>query len=183
MNEVYYPLFIRLLSKKEKNAAFDDEAFHSCTFDNIIAPLLKACLRAYAYQGCKEPFYLFGKMNDPIDLAALPFLKKERGKYAFDLSQDCISQYEFFWNAVAHRRGSIVIVLPPYTDLSYLFEDNKIDLLANPYSGNNKAAIDLCKKEMTNGNLAFCLSASNGMEDAVLYGDTPMRQYVLMQQK
>lgn len=183
MSEIYYPLYVQLLSKKEKDAAFTDETFHSCAFDSIITPLLKACLYAYAYQGRKESFHLYDRINYPVDLAALPFLKKEKGKYAFDLSQNCISHYEFFWNAFAHRRGSIVIVLPSHTDLSHLFKYNEAGLLANPYSGNNKAAIDLCKKEMASGNLAFCLSASNGMEHAVLYGDTPMREYVLMNQK
>jgi len=172
-NELFYPLSVRLIDPKVRRTLSVEERETGVfpAHENVIRPLLKCATEAYIYQGRKEPFFLYGKMQVPIDLSQEEILTKEKGKYRFDLTRECISGHEYLWGAIAWKRGSIVVILQPGTldfgnILRHTFDPG---LIENPNTWNNPAAAKLCKTVMEHGNIACIFSASNGIENMFIY--------------
>lgn len=178
--EYYTPLGLNLVSRKIKYSGFYSEEMPLELYQTVLPLILEKAISAYVYQGGKEAFYLYGKWNHPINLAEIPFLIRDKGKYRFDLTKDCITGYEFFWNAWAAKRGSIVITLPKdYNFVPIFGRTYNSGLVDNPNSGNTISATKRCKQEVLNGNIAVLFPASNGCEYLYIYTDVENRDRLL----
>jgi hypothetical protein len=137
----------------------------------VIRPLLDKSVEAFLYNGRKDEFFLYGKMNYPIILEEIDILIKNRGRYKFDKTKECIIGNEYLWNATSWKRGSIVFVLENgQIDFSKLFRNTyRPGISATPNTGNTPSATKKCREEAENGNIAICLSASNGLERMSIY--------------
>jgi hypothetical protein len=166
------PLLFQLVNSEEKWSEEFEEGNTVPVMNTVIRKMLKHAVEAYVYKGVKDSFYLYGRMNEPVDLEKFEFLSLKKGKYEIDLSDNTIADKGELWNARAHRRGSIVIVLPKKFDFKDIFSYASFrGRLNNPNSGNNRAAINKCQLEVEAGRIAVCFSASNGIEDFMLYVD------------
>ena len=77
----------------------------------IIRPLLENSINTFVYKGTTEEFFLYGKKQIPIKLENIDILIKNRHKFKFDKSKECILGNEYLWNAKSWKRGSIVMVI------------------------------------------------------------------------
>lgn len=137
----YFPLQLSLLTHQERYSKEYKEDTPLPAMQKVIAPLLQNVLSAFAYRGRKDSFFLYGQINYPLDLNNYPFLNMVRGRYVFDLTQDCITGYADFWNAWSFRRGSVIILLPHSFNFSEIFKQCcRPELLENPNTGNTVSA-------------------------------------------
>ena len=110
--EYFKPFFVKITGR-----ARDDD--HTSAHDRIIAPLLQNAFTAYVYNGRKDSIVgAFGSVEHPLNLSEFSFLVRERGKFRFDLSRECVNGAEIFWNACSFRRGSVIILLEGEFDLA-----------------------------------------------------------------
>ena len=137
----------------------------------VIRTLLDKSLETFVYNGRKDEFFLYGKMNYPIKLEEIEILIKDKGKYKFNKTKECILGNEYLWNATAWKRGSIVFIIRDgQIDFSELFKNTYAPgISATPNSGNNASATKKCREEAEKGNIAICLPASNGLEWMSIY--------------
>ena len=126
----------------------------------VIRPLLASATEAYVWPESTN--------TTPVEYPS-DILTRERGRYRFDLTQDVLSGYERFWNASGGRRGAIVIRLaeePP--NLVEIFMHCSPPLVYSSRYQLTKdgaqAAIRYCDKCISDDDLAFYLSNSNGIE-------------------
>ena len=88
--EYFKPFFVKIAGR-----ARDDD--HTSAHEQIIAPLLKNALAAYVYNGRKDSIVgAFGSVEHPLNLSEFSFLVRERGKFRFDLSRECVNGAEIF---------------------------------------------------------------------------------------
>jgi len=151
----------------------------------VIRPLLEKSVEVFVYNGRKDEFFLYGKMNYPIKLEEIDILIKNKGKYKFDKTKECILGNEYLWNARTWKRGSIVFVLKDgQIDFSKLLKNTyRPGLSSTPNSGNNASAIKKCKEEAEKGNIAICLPASNGLEWMSIYAKGNLFRDIVEQAK
>jgi hypothetical protein len=166
------PLLFELMNSEETGSEEFKEGDPVPVMNTVIKKMLENAVEAYVYKGRKDSFYLYGRMNEPVDLEKFEFLTLKKGKYEIDLNDNTIADKGELWNASAHRRGSIFVVLPKNFDFKDIFSYTSFrGRLDNPNSGNNPAAIKKCQLEVEVGRIAVCFSASNGIEDFMLYAD------------
>ncbi len=139
--------------------------------ESVIRPLLYKSIEAFVYRGTKEEHFLYGKVQKPIKLEEMEILMKDKGKFKFDQTKECIVGNEYLWNATGWKRGSIVIVLEDgAVDFSTLFKNTyNPGLTETPNMGNTLSATKKCRDESGKGNIAICFSASNGLERMSIY--------------
>lgn len=130
--------------------------------DLILRPLLLCATDCYVY-GIQKDSELLQQCSH--------ILISTRSKYKADLNQEIIKGYEQLWNVTGWERGSIVIVmeLEQFENLdifSYCYDPGILD---NPNAGESIAAIRYSKDMAKQGKIAFCLSASNGIEWMKIY--------------
>ena len=168
----FCPLSMRLMNwETEKNYKESD---HLQAHEQVIRPLFNASTEAYVYRGtAQERRYPWGDVipgSEPINLKNESILIPKKGKYLFDKTQECITGYEYLWNAICCRRGSIVMVLENDFDFSEVFKHcYTAGLLSNPNSGESPGAVKLCKKAREENAIAAILSASSGIKYMVIY--------------
>ena len=126
----------------------------------VIQPLLRAASAVLVWPPSKTA----RQLSYPAEI-----LVRERGRHAFDLSRDILSGYEYFWNAVAWRRGSLVIRIDQaLPDMNQVFAHcSGPALLWSRHQlakGDSIAALRYCDAAADQGAIAFCFSASNGIE-------------------
>ena len=160
-NDYFQPLMVSLTGALRH---FYDVKAKLPAHEFVLRPLIEASKQVYVY-GIKKNEYLY-TVNSNI-------LKSFKGKFIIDSTKECFDGHEELWNSTTWKRGSIVIIIEPNKiDLGKIFKNTYwpgID--ATPNSGDSAAAIKLCKNEMKNGNLAFCLPASNGIEWMTIYAN------------
>jgi hypothetical protein len=174
--DYYMPIQVFLLEYTKyivDGIIYSNEKGEFSTFEFVVKPLLENCIYSYVY-GLKD--------NSELYIENREILIKEKGKYKFDITKDCINGHEYLWGAVAskgeYKRGSIIIILE--NDLNIfdnIFKHTYYDIHIqgdypvnnNPNSGNTISAIKKCKEEMKKGNIGVCLSASNGLEAMNIY--------------
>jgi hypothetical protein len=165
--DYYMPIQVTLVEDK-----YYDENNKLPAHDLVIRPLLEKSIYAYAYKGTKEEFYLYGKMQIPINLKNEYILIPEKGKFRFDTTKECIMGHEYLWNARMCKRGSIIMIIK-MNDINVFNEIFKNTFnpcfCNNPNTGNTMSAIKKCKEEMEKGNIAICLSQNNGIEWIQIY--------------
>lgn len=169
MSEDYFqPLQVNLTSDIRHNY---DERSSLPAHELVIRPLLEKSTDTFVYTGRKEDFFLYGKMNSPVNLEQIDILIKDRGKFKFDKTKECILGNEYLWNATTWKRGSIIFIIPEgLINFAELFKNtSKPGITATPNSGNNPSAIKKCREEAEKGNIAICLPASNGLEWMTIY--------------
>ena len=171
----FKPFLIRMIPKLTSYDGVEKLTAHK----NIIHPLMEAAKEAVVYKGTIEPHEIaFGGWIEPIDMKSYAILTPDRGKYRFDLSRECVYGYEPLWNATTYRRGSIVIILPSDFDFNIILPHCFSGAYSlTPNMGESPAAIKKCKIEMSNGNIAVTISASNGMDWMQVYADEKLLQW------
>jgi len=149
----------------------------------VIRPLLDKSDEVFVYNGQKDEFFLYGKMNYSIKLAEINILIKDKGKYKFDKTKECILGNEYLWNATTWKRGSIVFILEnEKIDFSKLFKNTyRPRISTTPNSGNNSSATKKCREEAEKGKIAICLPASNGLEWMSIYAKGKLFQDIVEQ--
>lgn len=167
----YIPLSFTLLSDREMQFT-DVQGYSFAAFSSIITPMLAAAAGAFVYKGTAKPCAgAFGHITPAaIDLSALPFLVKGKGKFSLDLQQNCVNGYEFFWNARGNQRGSIVIILPDVFDFAPLLP-HCFDCGYNstPNMGNSAGGVKMCRELRAVCGVAVLFTASNGIEYMDVY--------------
>ena len=167
-NEIdyYMPLGVSLMDIEELHKKGwhlePDEKIPS--HESVIKPLLKNCMYAYVY-GIKE--------NDGLYYKNKNILIKEKGKFRFDTTKECVIEHECLWNSVSHKRGSIIIVLGNNLDIfsEILKHTGRPAFCETPNSGNTISALTRCKDEMKKGNIGIVFPASNGIERIEIYAN------------
>ena len=149
----------------------------------VIRPLLNKSIGAFVYNGRKDDFFLYGKMNSPIKLDQIDILTKDMGKFKFDKTKECILGNEYLWNATTWKRGSIIFILQKgQIDFAELFRSTyRPSISATPNTGNNASATKKCREEAEKGNISICLPASNGIEWMSIYAKGYLFEEILMQ--
>ncbi|MGC3943766.1 MAG: hypothetical protein QM762_04360 [Chryseolinea sp.] len=139
--------------------------------DKVIRPLLDDSIDAFVY-GLTDKSELLHSNRD--------ILLKDRRKFRFDKTKECIRGHEYLWNATAWKRGSIVIILKKNFDFTDVFR-NGYDpgITETPNSGNSPSAIKKCKEAADAGNIGICFPASNGIEWIQIYTDVKHRDKLL----
>jgi len=167
MENYYTPIIVSLI----ENIYDYEEADKLPAHELVIRPLFENSLETVVYKGRKDDFFLYGKMNFPIKLEQEDILIPNKGKFRFDKTKECITGHEYLWNAHTGKRGSIVFVLENNFDIFHnIFKHTyNPDLVSNPNTGNTVSATKKCKEEMEKGNIALCLSSSNGMKSMYIY--------------
>ena len=167
-NDYFKPLSVNLTG--EIRSHYDENSVLPA-HELVIRPLFEKSVETFAYKGRKDDFFSGGKMNYPIKLEQEDVLISDKGKFRFDKTKECITGHEYLWNATTWKRGSIVIVLEPNTvNFVEIFKNTcRPSFMENPNSWNTISAIKKCKLEMENGNIAIILTASNGMEEFMIY--------------
>ncbi|MCR8557814.1 hypothetical protein KXD93_09185 [Mucilaginibacter sp. BJC16-A38] len=168
--DYYMPLGFGLTSRDVRH--YYDQNLPLAAHELVIRPLLYNSECAYVY-GLDSGSELYINNRD--------ILIKEKGKFKFDVSQECIKGHELIWNVQRWTRGSIVIVCKPerIDFKSILSGCFYVGIAATPNTGNTLAATKFCKKEAANGYLAFCFPASNGLDSMQLYVDEPLKASLL----
>jgi hypothetical protein len=170
--DYYMPILVFLVKNKhiiDNGILRFNEKGKFSAYEFVIKPLLENCLYSYVY-GLKDDNELYIENKE--------ILIREKGKYKFDITKDCVNGHEYLWGSVGGKRGSIIIILE--NDLSifdkilkhtfydiHIQGDDPVD--NNPNTGNTISAIKKCKEEMAKGNIGICFSASNGIESMNIY--------------
>lgn len=156
------PLLVSLTDKIGWQSDYNDEEVKP-THNTVIRPIVENCLSTYVY-GLKKEDELY-KMNKEI-------LINEKGKYKFDLSQECIIGHEKLWNAKDYKRGSIIVILENLDiDFQKIFKETYDPcLLSTPNTGNSLSATKKCREEAKNGKFACCFNGCNGIDWMTIYG-------------
>ena len=138
--EYFKPFFVKITGR-----ARDDD--HTSAHDRIIAPLLQNALTAYVYNGRKDSIVgAFGSVEHPLNLSEFSFLVRERGKFRFDLSRECVNGAEIFWNACSFRRGSVIILLEGEFDLAPILRRcAEISIDETPNMGKQPCSYQACQ--------------------------------------
>ena len=136
----------------------------------VIRPLLSAASEAFVWPPATEA--------NPLEYPE-EILARERGRYRFDLSHDVLTGYMRFWNASGWRRGSIVLRLtqPPMNMVEVFMHCSGPGVFSSRYQllkGDSRAALRYCESCASDGELAFCFSASNGIEQLSVFAPQPM---------
>jgi len=169
-NNFFLPLTVNLTGDIRNDY---DERSSLPAHELVVRPLLEKSIDAFVYRGTKEDFFIYGKMQVPIRLEVIDVLIKEKGKFKFDKTKECILGNEYLWNATTWKRGSIIIILQKgEINFSELFKNTyRPGLSETPNSGNNLSATKKCREEAEKGNIAICLPASNGIEWMTIYAN------------
>jgi hypothetical protein len=167
-NDFYLPLTVNVTGDIRHHY---DERSSLPAHELVIRPLLKESIDAFVYRSTKDEFFLYGKMQVPIKLDEIDILIKDKGKFKFDRTKECISGNEYLWNATTWKRGSIVIIVEPSKiDFQAIFENcYRPGLSATPNAGNTLSATKKCKDEAKKNNIGICFPASNGLEWMQIY--------------
>lgn len=168
--DYYMPLGFGLTSREVSH--YYDENLPLASHELVIRPLLYNSECAYVY-GLDTDSELYSNNRD--------ILIKEKGKFKFDINQECIKGHELIWNVRRWTRGSIVIVCKlERIDFKSIFSGCfYAGIAGTPNMGNSLSATKFCKKEATKGSLAFCFPASNGLDSMQLYVDEPLKSALL----
>ncbi|PTQ99730.1 hypothetical protein C8P68_102560 [Mucilaginibacter yixingensis] len=168
--EYYMPLGFGLTSKDVRH--YYDQYSPLDNHELVIRPILYNSENAYVYELNTDSELYLNNSN---------ILIKDKGKFKFDTSKECIKGHEYLWNAQRRTRGSIVIVCDANRiDLRSIFAGCFwVGIAGTPNTGQTLTATKLCKKEANNGKLAFCFSATNGLETMLLYVAEPLRSTIL----
>ncbi len=135
----------------------------------VIRPLLSVATAAFVWPSSKQAH--------PVDYPDV-ILIPERGRYRFDLSRDVLSGYEWFWNASAWCRGSIVLRVNklPMNMAEIFMHCSGPAVFASRYQlakGDSRSALRYCDACVFQGDFAFCFSASNGIECLSVFAPEP----------
>ena len=173
-NDFYLPLSVSL-------TPFDIRHYYDVNsslpaHDFVIRKLLANCKDAYVYGLKKESELFINNAN---------ILINDRGKYKFDISQECVKGHEYLWNVTGWKRGSIVIIIDENKfDFQTVFKNcYRPALSATPNTGNTLSATKKCKEEATKNNIAICFPASNGLEWMQIYATPEMTEQLLREAK
>jgi hypothetical protein len=131
--------------------------------DSVLRPLLDAADTAWAYE-MKEDAEVFR--------VAAPILRRERGKYAIDLSSEAIRGHELFWNASGGQRGSVVLSMPlaRFPARAVLPHCQSAFVVGNSTVPHTPSAVRLARSLVSTGRTLCCLlSRTNGFEWISLY--------------
>ncbi|MBE2287465.1 MAG: hypothetical protein IAE77_28680 [Prosthecobacter sp.] len=131
----------------------------------VIQPLIRGATTAMVWPPAKGARAL----AFPADI-----LLPERGRYRLDLTRDVFSGHERFWNASGWSRGSIVLRMhEPPNDIAEIFMNcSGPATFSSRYQlakGDSKSAICYCDKSASQGDVAFCFSASNGIQHVSIF--------------
>jgi hypothetical protein len=159
----YEPIIVKLI---EDSYNYDKKG-KLPAHDLVIRPLLENCMYCYVYEL---------KNDDELYINNKDILIKEKGKYKFDTTKECIAGHEYLWNATGGKRGTIIIILENNLGifdkiLKHTFIDIGWDIpvVDNPNAGNSISAVKKCKEEMKKGNIGICITRNNGLENMFIY--------------
>lgn len=165
MTDFYLPLSVSLTPHDIRHHYDEHEPLPA--HDKVLRPLFEKAVDTYVY-GLTDKSELL-KLNGDI-------LMKDRGKYKFDQTKECITGHEYLWNATTWKRGSIVIIVKKDFDFTDIFRHAfRPALTETPNSGNSPSAIKKCKEAADKGDIGICFPASNGIEWIQIYTDVAHR--------
>ncbi|MBV8253110.1 MAG: hypothetical protein JO154_10925 [Chitinophaga sp.] len=170
-SDYFKPLQVELLPIAGDYNAYDiTSPMPACA--TVIQALLSNASYACVY-GLKKEMPFFQSHAD--------ILIADKGKYRFDLTQDCINGHAYLWQARAWERGSIVLELAENKmDFAQILQHTyRPSLSETPNMGNSPAAIKKCKAIAATGNIAICFPASNGIEWMSIYANGPAFERIL----
>jgi hypothetical protein len=126
--------------------------------ESVLRPILKATVSAWVYELGEE---------SPVLAAARTILRRDRGKYAIDLSSEPILGHELLWNASGGVRGSIVLTMPvsqfPGPEIFQHCQDAFV--VGNSTVPHTPSAVRLARSAVADGQTLCCLlSRTNGFE-------------------
>ncbi|AWK03523.1 hypothetical protein HYN56_04515 [Flavobacterium crocinum] len=167
-DDFFKPLNVNLIGEIRHHY---DEKSVMPAHELVIRPLLENSIDTFVYRGTKEEFFLYGKMQAPIKLEEIEVLIKDKGKFKFDKTKECILGNEYLWNACTRKRGSIVFILKEgQVDFAKIFKHTyRPSLTETPNSGNTPSATKKCREASAQGFIAICLPANNGIEWMTIY--------------
>ena len=149
---MYYPIFARL-------SVFRNLYDKNHTFDLVIRPLLNNCIDSDI---CMRKGYekLYTKYED--------ILIKEKGKYKFNVSKECVNGYKKLWDGCD---ASIILVLKEDYDLFSEIFKNTYDVseMATSGWGYPISSVKKCKEEMEKGNIAVGVNHDGGGRSLLIY--------------
>lgn len=168
MLNYYLPLCVNLTAPEIRHHYAEHEKM--TLHDTVLRPLLNKSEIAYA----------FGlNTNSDLYLSNESILIKDNRKFIIDKSQECFEGHEYFWNATSWKRGSIIMVFNEGYDFTSVFKFcYSPGVLASPSSGNSSGAVKKCKQVMSEGKIAICLSASNGVEWMSIYANEVLKEKI-----
>ena len=165
MSDFYLPLTVNLTPGDIRHHYNERETLPA--HDKVIRPLFKNSVDSYVY-GLTDKSELLNLNRD--------ILIKDKGKYRFDKTKECITGHEYLWNATTWKRGSIVIILRKDFDFTEIFKNTyRPGLLGTPNSGSSPSATKKCKEAADKGDVGICFPASNGIEWIQIYTDIKHR--------
>lgn len=156
---------LSLLSYKEK---YQDPHSTFKVHQTVIAPLLKVAEECWVYG--------IDRKSEVWEVAS-SILQPMKGKYKIDISSDPITGKEYFWNASAGKRGTIVIIVPieKFLKINIFKHCREAWVFDNYRSGHTTSAINLAKKMIeTKRSIVFCLPRNNGIEWMEVFTGKPL---------
>ena len=165
MSDFYLPLSVSLTPSDIRHHYNEHETLTA--HDKVIRPLFKESVDTFVY-GLTDKSELLNLNRD--------ILIKDRGKYRFDKTKECITGHEYLWNSTNWKRGSIVIIIKKNFDFTDIFKNAyRPGLTETPNSGNSPSATKKCKEAADKGDIGICFPASNGIEWIQIYTDLKHR--------
>jgi len=135
--------------------------------ESVLRPLFEAASGAWVYELKNSP---------EIFAVADGILRKDRGKYAIDLSTDPITGHELLWNASGGKRGTIVITMPVdlFPSATIFPHCQDAFVVSNPTVAQSPAALRFARGAVADEqNLCCLLSRTNGFEWFSIYTAMP----------
>lgn len=165
MKDFYLPLTVDLTPGDTRHYYNERETLPA--HDKVIRPLFSSSVESFVY-GLTDKSELVNLNRD--------ILIKDKGKYRFDKTKECIIGHEYLWNATSWKRGSIVLIVKKDFDFTEILRNTyRPGLLVTPNSGSSPSAIKKCKEAVAKGDIGICFSASNGIEWIQIYTDIQHR--------
>jgi len=109
--DFYLPLSVSLTPSDIRHYYNEHESLTA--HDKVIRPLFKKSVDTFVY-GLTDTSELLNLNRD--------ILIKDKGKYRFDKTKECITGHEYLWNATTWKRGSIVIIVKKDFDFTDIFK-------------------------------------------------------------
>jgi hypothetical protein len=143
--------------------------------ESVLRPILKATASAWVYELRKE---------SPVLAASRTILRRDRGKYAIDLSSEPILGNELLWNASGGLRGSIVLIMPisRFPSLEIFPHCQDAFVVGNSTVPHTPSAIRLARAAVADGESLCCLlSRTNGFEWISIYSSSGSLERLLLE--
>lgn len=143
--------------------------------ESVLRPILCASTAAWVYEL---------SANSNVYSVASGILRRERGKYAIDLSSEAILGHELLWNASGGQRGSIVLAmsLTDFPSETVFPHCHSAFVVGNSTVPHSPGAIRYAREAVSDGQTLCCLlSRTNGFECISIYAPPNNLEPLLLQ--